>query len=860
MNIKIICLAAAMAALCATSGVAQSPVKGTDNPQGALSGRNIAMWQSHGRYFDGSEDRWKWQRCRLFGTVEDLYTRSYVVPFLVPMLENAGAYVMLPRERDGNRVELVIDSDGGYAIDGYSEHHNKHKWHDTKQPGFGLPVEVLTDSMNPFRLGGARYVKTVSPKHARKKSTATWSAVVPERGEYAVYISYAAMDKAVKDVSYTVHAATGDKHFTVDQTMGGGTWIYLGTFPFAESKSPHKLVSVSNVSAYEGVVSTDAVRLGGGMGNVARCIPGDEANARTSGMPRWAEASRYWLQWAGMPDSIYANQETDYRDDIFCRPQWVNYLRDELHIPVDLVMAFHSDAGTLGGDSIVGTLGIYYTEKKRGKYSDGRSKLLGGKLCKAIVNSVVNDIRAGYDSEWTQRKMRDASYIEARVPEVPTMLLELLSHQNLADMRYGHNPQFKFDVSRAVYKGILRYLSDQGQAKYVVQPLPPTAASLTELSAGRYRLNWSAQPDTLECTAMPSDYIVEVREGADADAPFSRLAEVKGTEFTVDIPAGEIRSYRIIARNAGGVSFPSEVLAAGYVRGAKGTVTVVNGFTRVSAPDDFEAGTMAGFGLYDAGVAYGSDLSFTGRQYDFDRTAPWVHDDQPGFGASRANMETKPVYGNLFDNVLAHGVAIMAAGYSFDSQSARAFTDDDRRPEAVDLLLGLQKETKIGRGLRPAAHKAFPVGLQRRLEALTADGVPLFVSGAYVASDAHNADTGAFLQHVLGVAWRSDHATAVGNVTEVRSRFSSDFHGSNFTFAVEPGAKPYAVTSPDAIYPGSADGVTIMRYDENQSPAAVAYAPYGHRAVTLGFPFEAIDSEAQRKLLMKQVLKFLNDK
>ena len=34
------------------------------------------------------------------------------------------------------------------------------------------------------------------------------------------------------------------------------------------------------------------------------------------------------------------------------------------------------------------------------------------------------------------------------------MLLELLSHQNFADMRYGSDPRFKFLVSRAIYKGI----------------------------------------------------------------------------------------------------------------------------------------------------------------------------------------------------------------------------------------------------------------------------------------------------------------------------------------------------------------------------------------------------------------------
>ena len=56
-------------------------------PQG-LDGANIAMWQSHGWYFEPKLNRWEWQRARIFQTVEDLYTQSYVVPFLMPMLEN----------------------------------------------------------------------------------------------------------------------------------------------------------------------------------------------------------------------------------------------------------------------------------------------------------------------------------------------------------------------------------------------------------------------------------------------------------------------------------------------------------------------------------------------------------------------------------------------------------------------------------------------------------------------------------------------------------------------------------------------------------------------------------------------------
>ena len=59
-----------------------------------LSGRHIALWQSHGIYYNEDQDIWRWQRATLHRTVEDMYTQSYVLDYLIPMLENAGAYVM----------------------------------------------------------------------------------------------------------------------------------------------------------------------------------------------------------------------------------------------------------------------------------------------------------------------------------------------------------------------------------------------------------------------------------------------------------------------------------------------------------------------------------------------------------------------------------------------------------------------------------------------------------------------------------------------------------------------------------------------------------------------------------------------
>lgn len=87
---------------------------GSQEFEKGLTGRNIALWQSHGRYFEAKTDRWEWQRAPMFQTVEDMYTQSYVLPFLIPMLENAGAYVMTPRERDPQTNEVIADNDPAF--------------------------------------------------------------------------------------------------------------------------------------------------------------------------------------------------------------------------------------------------------------------------------------------------------------------------------------------------------------------------------------------------------------------------------------------------------------------------------------------------------------------------------------------------------------------------------------------------------------------------------------------------------------------------------------------------------------------------------------------------------------------------
>ena len=861
-----------------------------------LDGNVIAVWQSHGWYFEPYLNRWEWQRARIMQTVEDMYTQSYVVPFLIPMLENAGAYVWDARERDTHLFEVVVDNDGYRAQSGYTEDTKGKKWTEGEGQGFAYKKEDYRDFENPFRDGTYRQVACTTDKKA--VTTARWSADMPEAGTFAIYISYKSLVNSAKDALYTVNSLAGAQQFKVDQTMAGGVWVYLGTFQLKKGENKDVVV-LSNLSKDKGaVVTADAIKIGGGKGNIARrvALPTAEniAIAKENGdekylgkpnvdykyvlgdRPWYTIGSRYYLQWAGFPDSVYSTSKgiNDYVDDYRSRGEWVNYLaggskvlpgRKGLNVPVDLSLAWHTDAGTTDDDEIVGTLGIYCTKKNGknfGRYEDGTSREMSRNYTNLVMTEICNDIRAKYEPNWTRRGMRDASYYEARVPEVPALLLELLSHQNFADMKYGLDPSFRFTVSRAVYKGMLKFLAQRDHREYEVQPLPVNSFAIRELGGNRFLLSWKPTKDDLSENADAKKYVVCEKVG---DGGFKEIAITPGTEHIVTVNDNEIHNYKIVAMNDGGRSFPSETLSLGVAKGSKGIVMVVNGFTRVSAPDWFDSGEIAGFiDAKDHGVPYMQQINYLGSQFEFRRNQPWRDDDAGGFGASRSNHETEPIAGNTFDYPSVHGAAIMHAGYSFVSASVEAVEKDEITLNAykiTDLILGKQKEIQIGRGAMPNKYKAFTSSLRNAIEQYCRQGGNVLVTGAYVGSDiwdkaTPNSEEISFAKNVLGYEYLTGQATLKGEAYTVPSEFKQIADGREVEFVNKLNKDFYAVESPDGIKASDANGATILRYKENNIPAGIASERGAYRTVVIGFPFETIKDKSERNQLMGDVLNF----
>lgn len=796
-----------------------------------LEGNHIALWQSHGRYYRQEKDDWYWQRPRLFCTTEDLFSQTFVVPFIIPMLQNAGAVVFTPRERDYQTHEVIVDNDqphkNGNYLESFKRIQKKLKWQKAEGHGFAQYKTVYESCDSPFTDGTARYVPTVSSP--KDEGIAQWIPNIPEEGKYAVYVTYPTCKDAVDDATYTVHHKGGTTQFKVNQQMGGGTWVYLGTFEFDEGEHNYGMVSLSNLSRHKGVISADAVRFGGGMGNI---VPeGHNGSVRPSGLPRWAEAAKYSVQWYGFPYRIHTEPfgDNDYNNDINARSAAINYLsggsvtnptrEDGLKVPLDISVAFHTDAGVKTDDAFVGSLGVYMTDFNEGKTGAGMDRYVSRDLISMFLTNFTTDLKK---YNWQVRQLWNRNYGEARAPMPPACILEMLSHQNFADMRMAYDPHFKFDLSRSVYKTIVKYIATLYKRDYVIQPLPVENFSITLNEAQHTAtLSWSPVDDPLEPTAKAKEYIIYTQRGHHS---FDNGIIVKGTSHTIELNPNIVYSFKITALNEGGESFPSETLSCGISSNNKGTVLVVNAFSRLEGPQVINTSTTCGFDLdADPGVPYGAYTGFCGRQRYFDRSKAGS-EASDGLGMSGMELEGQMMMGNTFDYPVIHGHAILLTGnHSFTSCSEQALLDGKIALSdypIIDLIYGTQKQ------------------FNSRTNTLVED---YYNKGGKILLSAANPGC------------PSIGGTVTSQLSPITYQLST-ISGCGLTFDIYRSMNPhsYCVPSPSVLTPTD-PAFAILTY-ANGTYAAIAQQ---QRFVRLGFPLESITDRKKLNALTKAFLTFL---
>ncbi len=102
-----------------------------------------------------------------------------------------------------------------------------------------------------------RYAKTST----RGTSLVQWQPVIPDAGDYQVFVWYPSASNRPTDARFTVYYIGGSQTVAVNQARNGGQWVQLGTFSFAAGSSTNGRVTLTNLSSSSNKrAAADAVR------------------------------------------------------------------------------------------------------------------------------------------------------------------------------------------------------------------------------------------------------------------------------------------------------------------------------------------------------------------------------------------------------------------------------------------------------------------------------------------------------------------------------------------------------------------------------------------------------------------------
>jgi hypothetical protein len=522
------------------------PAPGQAQPVGALTGKTVYVSAGHGWEWNDYVYNWRTQRPPYPSPgysgpiVEDHNNAEAVDQYLLHYLWNAGAQVWPVRERDMNPAEAIVDDgDAGYSA-----------------PGWMGAADGYAGDCD--QIGSVTGLAT---------HTASWEAVLPSDGQYAVYVWYEAGQDRPWDAQYTVNHAGGQTTVHVDQRHHGYTWHHIGTYGFL-SGDPAR-VSLSNQSSSAGrTVVADAVRFGGGTFDSLSGI--DTAAPWAPGRPWWEVAAYYYTQKMGMAAGY---------GDVTVRPV---YARWE-HAGTDddaVYVSWHSNGATGYAQwDYSGTESYVHN-------GDGLPRTSGSlDLQDAVHDEVVHDIRAGWDAGWIDRGQRQANLGELRLlwdednpaNNLPGTLLEIGFHDHPGDTDTLKEPRFNQLVARAVYQGVVKYWNPSAP----LLPEPPTALSVVNVGGGQVRVSWAPSPTDGLGLAGHAATGYRVYTSPNGVGWSNGIPVASGTEYTIGgLPPGQLLFVRVSGTNAGGESFPTETLAVRV--GDAAETLIVNGFDRLN--------------------------------------------------------------------------------------------------------------------------------------------------------------------------------------------------------------------------------------------------------------------------------------
>lgn len=770
------------------------------NITGALSGKTLFVSAGHGWTWNTPTSTWETQRLVSQGMVEDDSNAEMVSYFLIPYLQNAGGTVFSARERDRQEKMVIIDEADGTnyaASDGIYEEGGT--WATTTDTnagyGYGRTTYPIERDFNPMRSGKYRHATAGSGVWAR------WTANIPEDGFYHVYVSYKSGTNRTTAAVYTIRHAGGESKVTVNQQHHGSTWIDLGRYYFHTGMSRENgSVTLSGTS---GILIADAVRFGGGTGLIKR-------GTSTSGKPRWEESAVHNVQFLGAPhkkneatgeEVVYHYLENDRKDDISARSRWAAWENE--NSDDSLYISIHSNAVDNNPETTRGLSTWIYSDQDPGVgYQTGQASTGSEGLAAIVQERILNSVRTLFDSDYQKygRGIYSAYFGELNPihnDEMPAVIVELAFHTSPDDSKILRNPRYRDIAMRAAYQAIVQYFA--GEAAVFLPGSPSNLRAKTNEN-GSVTLSWAA-PESDE----PKHYKGHpatgyfVQTSADGIAFNDGIDVGNVLEWTGNFEPNKPVYFRVVAYNAGGVSFPSAVAAAVPVKtGAQ--VLVVDGFERI------------------------------------DNAMPRFNE------GDSANHRYMLEYINSFDYVKYYAPLLAELGYSLDfTQRTNVAEMDLSGYDMIVWFLGEQS----------TENETFNHEEQEKIAEYINNGGALFVSGAEIGWDLEKkGDTSdkAFFNETLNAKYVADESkvyTFLG--IDDFSVVSGGFDDGTYIYQAE-----YA----DVLAPFDENsGKTVLYYDNAMTLGAGIMTKTDTKKVfVMGFPFETILKKDNKINMLQNVL------
>lgn len=886
-----------------------------------LEGHHLSIWPSHGRFYKAATRQWEWQRPQIFGTTEDLFTQTIVIPYIVPMLENAGANVFVARERDWQTEEYIVDND--IASSGYMEQNAAEVWEKAPRAGFGIHKGIYRDGDRPFAQGTARMIRSSQDINAAK---AYYKPNINVPGKYAVYVSYQTIMGSVDDAEYIVVHKGQKTKFRVNQQMGSGTWVYLGTFEFDAHATFENYVMVTNNSRHTGgFITTDAVRFGGGMGNTER-------GGRASGLPRAMECSRYWVQYAGGPRAAVCSKggQDDYGDDINTRSLMSNWLsygsstnptdksgKDNVaemdtttmadaaaKAYLDSIAKLNLDldsAGLARVDSTAKAIADSIAHVPVSQINVLKGKSLTGRVPLELQLGVHSD--AGYSkdfssiigtltictSDFNDKKLASGASRGKSFDFACELLFSVTREvqktfgkweardvfdRNYSETRLPAQPSAiletmsheNFPDMKLGHDPYFKFVFGRAVYKTILKYLARqnhTKAIVQPLAPNSFAVN-QLNSNILTLSWQPTDDPNEKTAVSDSYNVYTQIGD-QGYDNGTNVKSNE---YTIALQPNKLYRFRiTAVNAGGESFPTEELVAMYNPEAKETVLIVNAFHRLSSPAVVETADSLGFDLdSDIGLSYG--KTPAWVGRQvcfsksmagkSRGLGYTDSSLLGRFVAGNDFNYAAAHAEAISKAGnYNIVSISSDVFDSSTPTDNIAMIDLLLGNEKNDGHSLLP--FKTFTPKTQDALSYYINKGGRMLVSGSYVASDMQQPEEAAWLAQTLHVAYGGCDRDSLSFRTD---SISDMIHCGSLAFSTyrHVNADHYASVASDIIIPSdsiAAQTQAPMMIYNSGRSAAVCYSDDKTRTITMGFPFECVKSPTDRNALMQRIMEFL---